>query len=109
MSEGTSEASAAKKRKLGQRFRPEYCIEFPCLMKSTREHYAYWSIANKTCPFSTVVGINTHTTKQLKSAKSATYRALQNWTLIMLWEGEGGPLQEILISIDSKLKHRIHL
>jgi hypothetical protein len=24
MSEGTSEASAAKKRKLGQRFRPEY-------------------------------------------------------------------------------------
>jgi hypothetical protein len=41
MSEGTSEASAAKKRKLGQRFRPEYCIEFLCLMKSTQEHYAY--------------------------------------------------------------------
>ena len=41
MSEGTSEASAAKKRKLGQRFRPEYCIEFSFLMKSTREHYAY--------------------------------------------------------------------
>ena len=41
MSEGTSEASAAKKRKLGQRVRPEYCIEFPCLMKSTWEHYAY--------------------------------------------------------------------
>ena len=41
MSEGISEASAAKKRKLGQRFRPEYCIEFSCLMKSTREHYAY--------------------------------------------------------------------
>jgi hypothetical protein len=41
MSEGASEASAAKKRKLGQRFRPEYCIEFSCLMKSTREHYAY--------------------------------------------------------------------
>ena len=41
MSEGISEASAANKRKLGQRFRPEYCIEFSCLMKSTREHYAY--------------------------------------------------------------------
>ena len=40
MSEGTSEASAAKERKLG-RVRPEYCIEFPCLMESTREHYAY--------------------------------------------------------------------
>jgi hypothetical protein len=35
MSEGISEASAAKKRKLGQRFRPEYCIEFSCRMKST--------------------------------------------------------------------------
>jgi hypothetical protein len=41
MSEGTSEASAARKRKLGQRFHPEYCIEFSCLIKSTREHYAY--------------------------------------------------------------------
>jgi hypothetical protein len=41
MSEGTSEASAAKKGKLGQRFCPEYCIEFSCIMKSTREHYAY--------------------------------------------------------------------
>jgi hypothetical protein len=41
MSEGISEASAAKKRKLGQRFRPEYCIEFSCRMKSTQEHYAY--------------------------------------------------------------------
>ena len=41
MSEGTSEASAAKKRKLGQRFRPEYCIEFSFLMKSTRKHYTY--------------------------------------------------------------------
>jgi hypothetical protein len=29
--------------------------------------------------------------------------------IIILWEDEGGPLQEILISIDSKLKHRIHL
>jgi NADH:ubiquinone oxidoreductase subunit E len=26
---------------LGQRFRPEYCTEFSCLMKSTQEHYAY--------------------------------------------------------------------
>jgi hypothetical protein len=41
MSEGTSEASAVKKRKLGQRFHPEYCIEFSCLIKSTQEHYAY--------------------------------------------------------------------
>jgi hypothetical protein len=41
MSEGTSEPFAAKKRKLGQRFRLEYCIEFSCLIKSTREHYAY--------------------------------------------------------------------
>ena len=41
MSEGISEASAANKRKLGQPFRPEYCIEFSCLMKSTQEHYAY--------------------------------------------------------------------
>ena len=41
MSEGASEASAAKKRKLGQQIRPEYCIEFPCLMKSTWEYYAY--------------------------------------------------------------------
>ena len=63
------------------------------------------NISNKTCPFSTVVGMNnTYTTKQLKSAKSATYRALQNQTLIILWEGERGPLQKILISIDSKLK-----
>ena len=41
MSEETSEASAAKKRKLGQRFHPEYRIEFSCLVKLTREHYAY--------------------------------------------------------------------
>ena len=71
------------------------------------------NIANKTGPFSMVVWMNTHnvtyTTKQLKSAKSTTYQALQNQTLIIFWEGEGGPLQEILISIDSKLKHRIHL
>jgi hypothetical protein len=40
MSEGTSEASAAKKRKLGQRI----CIEFPCLMKSTWEHYGLLQI-----------------------------------------------------------------
>jgi hypothetical protein len=33
MSEGTSEAFAAKKRKLEQRFRPEYCIEFPSRCK----------------------------------------------------------------------------
>jgi hypothetical protein len=45
----------------------------------------------------------------LKSAKSTTYQALQNKTLIILWEGEGGPLQEILISIDSKLKPRLDL
>jgi hypothetical protein len=38
---GHLQASAAKKRKLGQRFHPEYCIEFSCLIKSTREHYAY--------------------------------------------------------------------
>ena len=51
MSEETSEASAAKKRKLAQRFPPEYRIEISCLVKLTREHYAYckyckqdWSI-----------------------------------------------------------------
>ena len=76
MSEGTSEASAAKKRKLGQRFRPEYCIEFSCLMKSTREHYAY-------CKHDLSIqhggrDEHTYTTKQLKSAKSTTYQALQN-------------------------------
>ena len=77
MSEGTSEASAAKKkRKLGQRFHPEYCIEFSFLMKSTREHYAY-------CKQDLSIqhgGWNEHTytTKQLKSAKSTTYLALQN-------------------------------
>jgi hypothetical protein len=70
MSEGTSEASAAKKRKLGQRFRPEYCIEFPCLMKSTWEHFAY-------CKQDLSIqhgGLDEHTytTKQLKSAKSGT-------------------------------------
>ena len=70
MSEGTSEASAAKKRKLGQRFRLEYCIEFPCLMKSTWEHYAY-------CKQDLSIqhsgrDEHTYTTKQLKSANSGT-------------------------------------
>ena len=60
------------------------------------------NIANKTCRDE-----HTYTTKQLKSAKSTT-QALQNQTLIILWEGEGGPLQEILISIDSKLKGCIY-
>ena len=72
MSEGTSEASAAKKRKLGQRFRPEYS----CLMKSTWEHYAYCkqdlSIQHGSRDE------HTYTTKQFKSAKSKTYQALQN-------------------------------
>ena len=76
MSEGISDAYAAKKRKLGQRFRPEYCIEFSCLMKSTREHYAY-------CKQDLSIqhggwDEHTYTTKQLKSAKSTTYQALQN-------------------------------
>jgi hypothetical protein len=76
MSEGISEASAANKRKLGQRFRPEYCIEFSCLMKSTQEHYAY-------CEQDLSIqhsgrDEHTYTTKQLKSAKSTTYQALQN-------------------------------
>jgi hypothetical protein len=76
---GTSEASAAKKRKLGQRFRPEYCIEFPCLMKSTREHYAYLEYCKQDL-FIQHGGWDKHTyiTKQLKIAKSATYQALQN-------------------------------
>jgi hypothetical protein len=122
MSEGTSEAFAAKKRKLEQRFRPEYCIEFPSLMKSTKNRTetrpnlsvstlsslmvlkTYITSMDKKCYE------HTYTTKQLKSAKLATYQAFQNYTLIIiLWEDEGGPLQEILISIDSKLKHRIHL
>ena len=64
------------------------------------------NIANKTCPFSTVVGMNTHIiTKQLKSANSGTPELDINYSM----GGEGGSLQEILISIDSKLKHRIHL
>jgi hypothetical protein len=100
MSEETSEASAAKKRKLGQRFRPKYCIEFSCLMKYCNQDL---SIQHG------VRDEHTYTTKQLKSTKSTTYQAFQNYTLIILWEGEGWPLQEILISIDSKLKHRIHL
>jgi hypothetical protein len=79
MSEGTSEASAAKKRKLEQQFRPEYGIEFPCLMKSTREHYAYCKYCKQ--DLSIQHGgrdEHTYTTKQLQSAKSATYQALQN-------------------------------
>ena len=79
MSEGTSEASAAKKRKLEQRFRPEYGIEFPCLMKSTREHYAYCKYCKQ--DLSIQHGArdeHTYTTKQFKSAKSTTYQALQN-------------------------------
>ena len=79
MSEGTSEAFAAKKRKLEQRFRPEYCIEFSCLMKSTQEHYAYCKYCKQ--DLSIQHGgwdEHTYTTKQLKSAKSTTYQALQN-------------------------------
>ena len=81
MSEGTSEASAVKKRKLGQRFQfhPEYCIEFSCLMKSTREHYAYCKYCKQ--DLSIQHGgrdEHTYTTKQFKSAKSTTYQALQN-------------------------------
>ena len=79
MSEGTSEAYAVKKRKLGQRFRPEYCIEFPCLMKSTREHYAYCKYCKQ--DLSIQHGVrdeHTYATKQLKSAKSTTYQAFQN-------------------------------
>ena len=84
MSEGISEASAAKKRKLGQRFRPEYCIEFSCLMKSTQEHYAYCKYCKQDLSIqhgAVDVGgrdEHTYTTKQLKSAKSTTYQALQN-------------------------------
>ena len=73
MSEGTSEASAAKKRKLGQRFRLEYCVEFPCLMKSTWEHYAYCKYCKQ--DLSIQHGgreEHTYTTKQLKSANLGT-------------------------------------
>ena len=75
MSEGTSEASAAKKRKLGQRFPPEYS----CLMKSTREHYAYCKYCKQDLSIQHG-GRDEHayTTKQFKSAKSTTYQALQN-------------------------------
>ena len=52
---------------------------------------------------------HTYTTKQLKSAKSTTSGTPELDILIILWEGEGGPLQEILISIDSKLKHTLYL
>ena len=75
MSEGTSEASAAKKRKLGQRFRPEYSS----LIKSIREHYAYCKYCKQ--DLSIQHGgrdEHTYTTKQFKSAKSTTYQALQN-------------------------------
>jgi len=58
MSEGTSEASAAKKRKLGQRFRPEYSSL--ALWNRYGNIMPIANIANKTCPFSTVVGMNTH-------------------------------------------------
>ena len=69
MSEGKSEASAAKKRKLGQLFRPEYCIEFSCLMKSTQNIMLIANIANKTCPFSTVVGMNTHIQQKVEKCQ----------------------------------------
>jgi hypothetical protein len=62
------------------------------------------NIANKTCPFSTVVGMNTHIQQQVNNI-SGTPELDINYSM----GGEGGPFQEILISIDSKLKHGIHL
>ena len=56
MSEGTSEASAAKKRKLGQR--KLYLVPLPYEI----DMGTLWPIANKTFPFSTVVGMIVGTT-----------------------------------------------
>jgi hypothetical protein len=59
MSEGTSEASAAKKRKLGQRILYRVPLPFEIDMGTL------WPIANiasKTFPFSTVVGMIVGTT-----------------------------------------------
>ena len=70
-------------------------------MKSIREHYAYCKYCKQ--DLSIQHGgrdEHTYTTKQFKSAKSTTYQGLQNETIIIPWEGEGGPLQEIFISID---------
>ena len=68
------------------------------------------NIANKTCPFSTVVGMNTHIQQTVQKCQvnniSGTPELDINYSM---GGGEGGPLQEIFISIDSKLKHRIHL
>ena len=64
MSEGTSEASAAKKRKLGQRFRHEYSSLALCKQDLSIQHGGRDE--------------HTYTTKQFKSAKSTTYQALQN-------------------------------
>jgi hypothetical protein len=66
--------SPEKKRKLGQRFRPEYCIEFSCLMKSTQEPYAYCKYCKQ--DLSIQHGgrdEHTYTTKQLKSAKLISF------------------------------------
>ena len=79
MSEGASEASAAKKRKLRQSFRPEY--------SSLALWNQYGNIANiaycKYCKQDLSIqhggrDEHTYTTKQFKSAKSTTYQALQN-------------------------------
>jgi hypothetical protein len=56
MSEGTSEASAAKKRKLGQRILYRVPLPFEIDMGTL------WPIASKTFPFSTVVGMIVGTT-----------------------------------------------
>jgi hypothetical protein len=47
----------------------EYCIEFPCLMKSTREHYAYCKYCKQDLSIQhDGRDEHTYTTKQFKSA-----------------------------------------
>jgi hypothetical protein len=73
MSEGTSEASAAKKRKLGQRFCTEYCI---AVWNWHGNIMPIANIANKTFPFITVVGMIVGATSSLK--KHVDYSKLQS-------------------------------
>ena len=93
MSEGTSEASAAKKRKLGQRFRPEYCIEFPCLMKSTREHYAYCKYCKQY--FSSQHGGRDDCRRHINSKKHVDYSKLQlgNHKVSSFFETKESPIE----------------
>jgi hypothetical protein len=93
MSEGISEASAAKKRKLGQRFCPEYCIEFSCLMKSTREHYDYCKYCKQ--DFSIQHGGRDDCRRHIKSKKHVDYSKLQsgNHKVSSFFETKESPIE----------------